>query len=113
MSVDYDALLDALYDAFGIAAVFLSREGLRTDLVVVDKSEGVEIGGGPILTETKKPAVCVRGSELAAKGLDRGKMRDGRLTFNGASWNVQSTRPKPKPNGGGEFYLLLTERNDG
>jgi len=111
--IDFDAqLLDPIYDRIGIAATFLSREGVRAEFKVLDKTAGVEIPDGPIRLQTSRPAACVRVTELIEKNLDPGKMRDGRLTFNGASWNVEATRPKPVPGGKGEVYLFLQERSD-
>lgn len=113
MSVDYDALmLDPIYAALGIAAKFLSRDGLQADLIVLDKTSGIEIPQGAVMLQTSKPAACVRVSELIAGDLDRAKMKNGRLTFNGASWNVESTLPKPVPGGQGELVLILQERSD-
>ncbi|MBR1150082.1 hypothetical protein [Bradyrhizobium sp. JYMT SZCCT0428] len=110
---DFDAeMLDPIYDGIGVPAEFLSREGARADLTVIDKTSGVEIPEGPVALQSSRPAACVRVSELVAKNLDRGKMKNGRLTFNSASWNVESTRPKPVPGGKGELYLFLQERND-
>lgn len=111
MSVDFDALmLDPIYDLTGVAANFLSRDGARCNLTVIDKTSGVEIPGS-VMVQTSRPAACVRISELVANDLDRGKMKSGRLTFNGASWNVESTLPKPVPGGQGELYLFLQERS--
>jgi hypothetical protein len=82
------------------------------DLTVIDKTAGVEISQGAMLLPDKKPAACVRVSELDAKDLDRGKMKNGRLTFAGNAWNVESTGVKPKPGSKGELILYLQERND-
>lgn len=113
MSIDYDTLmLDPIYDAQGVAATFLSREGERCDLTVLDKIAGVEISQGPLMVPDKKPAACVRVSELEANGLDRAKMKNGRLTFAGNAWNVEATGVKPKPGSKGELYLYLQERKD-
>ncbi|QDW39010.1 hypothetical protein FFI89_018775 [Bradyrhizobium sp. KBS0727] len=111
--IDYDAdLIDPHYEIDGLPAQFLSREGVRADLTVLDKTAGVEIPQGPVMLQTSRPAACVRVRELIENSLDRGKMKDGRLTFNGASWNVESTLPKPVPGGQGELYLILQERSD-
>jgi hypothetical protein len=111
--IDFDAqLLDPIYERIGIAAEFLSREGYRFSFTVLDKTAGVEIAGGAVALQTLRPAACVRVTELIEKKLDRSQLKNGRLTFNGGSWNVEATRPKPKPGARGEVYLLLQERSD-
>lgn len=111
--IDFDAqLLDPIYERIGIAAEFLSRDGDRFSFVVLDKTEGVEVAQGPVALQTLRPAACVRVTELIQLKLDRGQLKNGRLTFNGASWNVEATRPKPKPGAKGEVYLFLQERDD-
>lgn len=113
MSIDYDALLlDPIYQRIGIAAQFVSLDGARADLIVLDKTAGVELADGPVALHTSRPAACVRVSELINNSLDRSKMKNGRLTFNGGSWNVEATRPKPVPGGQGELYLFLQDRSD-
>ena len=113
MGIDYDALmLDPIYDRQGIAAQFVSREGISADFVILDKTAGVEIAEGPMLLQAARPAACVRVSELVSNDLDPAKMKNGRLTFSGACWNVEATRPKPKPGSKGEMYLFLQERSN-
>lgn len=111
--VDYDAMLDQIYALQGVDAGFLSRDGRSADLVVMNKLSGVELPGGPVLTGALVPAVMVRGSELKTKSLDPARLRDGRMTFNGACWSVERVVPKPKPNGSGEYIIALQESNDG
>jgi hypothetical protein len=111
--IDWDTkLLDPIYERQGFAASFVSRDGARADLVVMDKTAGVEIDQGAVRLQGKQPAACVRVRELEAKGLDPLKMKDGRLTFAGNAWNVESVRPKPKPGAKGELYLFLQERSN-
>lgn len=114
MSIDYDALLvDPNYAVHGIAATFVSREGVQADLTIIDKTRGVEVPMGPTMMVGTKPAACVRVSELDANGLDREKMANGRLTFNDRAWNVEKAAAKTVPGGKGEVWLYLQERADG
>lgn len=115
MSIDYDAImLDPLYElVHGIEATFVSRDHKTADLIVIDKTEGVEGDPSSLALQGPMPAVCVRVSELEAQGLDRADMSGGRLTFAGQSWGVESTKPKPKPGSKGELTLFLQERDDG
>jgi hypothetical protein len=113
MSLDYDTqLLDPIYDIQGLPATFRSRDGDCADLVVLDKTAGVEIPDGPLSLQISRPAACVRVTELTENKLDRSKMKNGRLTFGGVSWNVEATREKPVPGGKGELYLFLQEWSD-
>ncbi len=109
MSIDYDSLLDEIYDRMGIAADFVSCADVSVTLKVIDKTEGIEIPQGAMMLQASKPAVCVRVSELIENELSRTLVSGGKLTFNEASWRVEATRPKPKPGSKGELYLLLQE----
>lgn len=112
--IDYDVTLDLLYDVHGIDAEFVSREGgPHVDLVVIDKREGVEGESIGLVLQGMKPAACVRVSEVEERGLDKGEMSRGRLTFAGQSWKVESTQPKPKPGSKGELILFLQEMTNG
>jgi N-acyl-D-aspartate/D-glutamate deacylase len=114
MSIDWDSqLLDPIYDQLGIAAAFVARDGKRADLTVIDKTDGVESISNGLVLQGKRPAACVRVAELATNRLVADDMRNGRLTFAGASWNVESAKPNPVPGGKGELMLFLQERNDG
>jgi hypothetical protein len=114
MSIDFDALmLDPIYVVHGIEAKFVSRDGVRADLTVLDKTTETESDGVGLVLHGSLPAVCVRVSEIEAAGLDRDKMRKGHLTFNGNSWDVKSAKPKPAPGGKGELTLFLQEGSDG
>jgi hypothetical protein len=106
--IDYDAFYAPLYAAFGVSAVLdLGTSGTFT-LTVIDKTEGVMIEeGNNISIATVKPAAMVRMSELVSNNLTRAGLKQAPISFNGKSWVIVATQPKPNPAGDGELYLIL------
>jgi hypothetical protein len=112
MALDYDALLlDPIYDALGVDAVLDLGTAGTVELVVLDKTEGVllESPNNGLQLATSKPAACVRVSELNANSLARADLKNLPIAFNGGSWKIVATQPKPVPTGSGELYLILQQ----
>jgi hypothetical protein len=106
--IDFSALLlDPIYDELGVEAS-LEAAGTVT-LTVLDKTEGVilESPNGPLQMATAKPAACVRMSELETNEILREDLKGAAITFNGNTWKIVATQPKPVPSGVGELYLIL------
>lgn len=105
--IDFNAvLLDPIYDAFGVEAS-LEASGTVT-LTVIDDTQGVVLDTGTSLQfAAAKPAARVRLSELTANNIAREDLKDAAITFNGNSWTIAATQPKPLPDGPGELYLIL------
>lgn len=106
--IDFNAvLLDPVYDAFGVAA---SLEASGTVMItVIDDTQSVALDTNTGLQfAAAKPAARVRLSELAANGIVREDLKDATITFNGNSWTITATQPKPLPDGPGELYLILS-----
>jgi hypothetical protein len=110
--VDWRAHYDAIYTALGVAAVLTPiGTGIPVeDLTVIDKTAGVETGDG-VTVSSIKPAAAMRYYELTAAGVTRAQLNGSTISFNGGSWIVRSTLPRPSPAGEpeGELYLVLTE----
>lgn len=102
-------LLDPIYDALGVCATLYASSTVT--LTVLDKTEGVllESANSPIGLATSKPAATVRLSELAANSLTRETIKGRLITFNGFTWVIKATQPKPVPSGPGELYLILQQ----
>lgn len=109
MPLDFSSLaLDPIYALKGVPAQFISAEGKRADLTVCDVTAGMAVAD-KTLVETVKPAATVRATELAAAGLTRADLGKGRITFNGATWRIESAHVLAGPNGvgSGEYQLVL------
>lgn len=109
MAIAYQAqLYDPIYDAIGVSAELTSSAGATATVTVIDKTTGIAVADKAMI-ETVLPVAVVRAVELASAGITREDLKDGTVTFNGASWRVKSTRPKPSPKGeaDGEIMLIL------
>jgi hypothetical protein len=111
--MDFAALLyDPIYARLGVPAVLdLGTDG-NIDLTVIDKTSGVEIGDGVIIS-TIAPAADVRMTELTANNLTRQDVNGAALTFNGKTWEVKSHVMRPGPGGEdqGEMRFILSDPN--
>jgi hypothetical protein len=127
--MDYQAILfDPIYMIQGVPARITldsdyvsefpseseSEDGVF-DLTVIDKTAGVDLsfGGDAGNVATLVPAASVRVKELTAHGLTAEMLVQGAIEFNGATWTIKSTKPRPslKGEGDGELYLILTGRS--
>lgn len=77
------------------------------DVTVIDKTAGLVVPGSGIALETIKPGAVVRMVELAANGIARIDLEGGAITFNGATWKILGTLPRPSPKGEADGELLL------
>jgi len=108
----WQTALDALYAnaSLGVAATLdIGDTASPYDLTVIDKTEGVSIDQGGVDLQSVTPAATLRVSELSDLGLERGDLVDGTMVFNGGSWVVTATRPRPMPDNDGELLLLLRQ----
>lgn len=113
MTVDAAGILygadSPLYSVLGSAATLVDVDGESFALTVIDKTAGVNLDiGGDIAVNALTPACVVRSFELAQ--VDAAKIKRGRITFNGATWEIDGKLPRPGPSGesSGEVFLLLT-----
>jgi hypothetical protein len=109
--MDYQSLLfNPIYGIQGVpAAIFLADGTLVDGITALDKTAGIDVGGGDVQVQTLAPAACVRVSELTAKGVALDDLIKARLLMNGNEWRVVSHRAQPSPKGerDGEVYLIL------
>lgn len=108
------------YLLYGVPALLtLSDSDEPVPLRVVDKTSGVEVPGAgdhDASVSTVLPAALVRMGELQAAGLSRARLSKARLAFNGKTYRIDTTVPRPTAAGeaDGELLLLLSEtRNVG
>ena len=104
-------LIDPIYSIIGVEAVLTpSSNDVPVTVTVIDKTAGVEVADEPMVSSIK-PAADVRASDLASNGITREDLHEGTVTFNGATWNIVATLPRPTPGGEaqGEVRLILTE----
>lgn len=109
MTIDYQAdLYDPIYDTIGVSAELTTSAGTAATVTVIDKTTGIAIADKALI-ETVSPVAMVRAVELTTADIAREQLKDGTITFNGASWRIKSTRPKPSPKGeaDGEMMLIL------
>jgi hypothetical protein len=117
MTIDWAAHYNPLYEAFGVSATLTLAENnvAYAGLTVIDKTQGVEVTlGGDVSMMTIKPACVVRTAELAANGIEFGKLGGSRIIFNGKTWRIENRLPRPSPAGemSGELYLIVIEDVD-
>ncbi|TPN44870.1 hypothetical protein [Mesorhizobium sp. B1-1-7] len=120
--MDWQALLYApIYATLGVEAVLTVACGdppIKTGadggpLLVLDKTASYVTGiGGRFQAEvmTVTPSAIVRAVDLVE--IDREKLHDAELVFNGKTWLIDTFAPKPSPNGeaDGELLLFLKDR---
>jgi hypothetical protein len=106
-------MLDPIYTAFGVpATVWPASYGTPVTVTVIDKTSGVEVSNASMSeVSTIRPAALVRASEVATALIAREDLRRAELCMNGKKWRIESSTPKPTPNGesDGELMLLLIE----
>lgn len=112
MTINWRVHYDAIYTALGVEAELTPvGTGIPVDTItVIDKTAGVETGDG-VTVSSVKPAAAVRYYELTAAGVARDQLNGSTISFNGGTWQIRSSLPKPSPVGEteGELYLILTE----
>lgn len=112
--MDYQALLyNPIYNTLAVAATLVTATGVTASVKVKDETKGVAVADKTLI-ETVKPGCFVRAAELASNGIARADLTDGSITFNGSSWRIKATQPKPSPNGeaDGEYLLILLSEGE-
>lgn len=114
--MDYASLLfDPIYSIQGVpAAITLASGTLLDGLTGLDKTSGVDVGGGDVQIQTIVPAAIFRVRELREKGAVPADLPKASLIMNGFEWRVNSYRLKPSPKGehDGEVLLLLSQKRE-
>lgn len=107
--IDWDALLyDPIYAAFGTATMLTPGSGgAAVPMIVIDKTDGIEIDAGPVVIPTIKSAAMIRMAELASHNLTLPDLKDGTLLLGATTWTIKATQPKPGPGGKGTGEALL------
>jgi hypothetical protein len=109
--IDYAALLfDPAYAIFGVDAVLTLADtaGTAVPVTVIDKTAGLPLGPN-VEIGTIIPGAMLRAADLAAHNVDRDALDEASIAFNGKSWRIASSYPKPVPSGeaNGEIVLVL------
>lgn len=112
-TIDFDGVLLApLYAVLGVDAV-ITVAGNDYDIVVIDKTAGVEVGGN-VEVPTVVPAAAVQYATLTGVGLSAADTVDASISFHGFTWTVYAYKLDPNPSGerSGEVMLLLKEPHE-
>lgn len=107
-----ETLYAPVYAAFGVTAELMIVGGsVLYELVMLDKTAGVEVQLQGAETTSIRPAAVCRMADLSELELTPSDLRNASLSINGASWTVISYYPKPSPMGelDGELYMIFTE----
>lgn len=107
--IDWEtALYGQIFGVFGVTATLDTGTAL-TDITVIDQTSGIEIMRDGIDLPVVSPAVFVKASEMASKGLSQDILLEATLSLRGYQWTVKNVAEKPGPNGKatGEWMLLL------
>lgn len=107
-------LLQGVYETMAVPATITPVTSASAATVpVIDYTHGIEIPGKVEFgVSTVKPVAFVRMTVLAAAGLTRADMRGAAIAFNSKTYRIESTEPRPLPDGEsqGELMLILIER---
>lgn len=109
--VDWQVHYNTIYNTLGVDAVLTVQSTDGTfDLTVIDKTGGIQVSDDPTVASIK-PAAVVRAYELTGHGLNRDDLNGASISFNGASWDIKASMPRPSPAGeqNGEVYLILSD----
>jgi hypothetical protein len=106
---DYAAILfNPIYTIQGVPAALLLADGRVIDgITALDKTAGIDVGGGDVQVQTIAPAACVRVGELTDKGVALDDLIRARLLMSGNEWKVMTHRPKPSANRRAQWRSLL------
>lgn len=108
-------IISRLYATFGVPMTFRSPlTNLPVTVTAIDRIAGIETKDQKIHTETIKPSATIRVAEFLTLGIAIEDMEDVIVTFNGKSWRVMSSLPKPSPAGdtSSEVNLMMIEADD-
>lgn len=111
--MDYqNTLYGPIYLAQGVDALLTLADNRMAEIVVLDKTAGIDIGESGGQLQTIKPAAAVRVPDLTERGIEVTDLPRAKIFFNGFQWTVTSYKLRPSPNGerDGEAYLILTSR---
>jgi hypothetical protein len=112
MSIDWQtSLYDTVYNALGVPAK-LATGSASASVTVIEGTAGV-VFTDKLGIETVRPVAYVRTSELGGHGIELTDLTDGFVDFNGATWRIKATRPRPGPTGNGETMLILLDEGNG
>lgn len=107
MTIDYQSVLyDPIYQALGVSATLVSAGGASASVTVIDGTSGI-VTSDKLGVETVRPIAYVRTKELSDNSISAEDLPDSELTFNGSTWRVKASRPRPSPTGEGETMLIL------
>lgn len=103
MTVDFGLAYGPVYDALGTPAAL---NGIA--VTVIDQTAGA-VTAGPGEAYAVEPAVLIRNSELAEKGIADAALKDAALIVNGITYRVADDMPETGLRGGptGERRLIL------
>lgn len=115
MTIDWDAvLLGPVYEAMAVTGTITPLTSASSaSVAMIDATHGAEIPGKTgFEVSTVKPVAYVRASVLAAASLTRADLRGAAVALNGKTYRVESSEPRPLPDGEdhGELMLILIER---
>lgn len=110
--MDWSLMYGPIYATLGVEAVLTVACGdPPMALTVIDKTAPAAINfkGADVLDV--KPAAMVRATDLA--DVDKAKLRDATIRFNGKDWTIRSHEVIPAPTGEeqGEIRLILSEES--
>ena len=107
MPIDWTArMLDPIYRHLGLTATITPPERPGFAVTVIDKTAGIQTPGD-VAVPTIRPAAVIRVKEMLGVGLVREDLDAARITFNGATWTITATEPRPTPGGEADGELLL------
>src|SRR5687767_10670285 len=103
-----DELFGPIHDDLAVDVVVtpITSAGAATVPMIEDTvGMDVEMAGGTIVS-TVRPAATVRMAVLTAAGLTRSDMKGAALQMSGRTYRVESSEPRPTPNGDADGQLF-------
>jgi len=107
----FERAMDAIYRTQIATDCVVS--GVSGSIRVIDKTDGIDAPAprnGKLKVPTVAPAVVLRDKEVAAKGLTISQLVGRSLTFNGKTWWVHATEPRPRPDGVNESLIYIRSK---
>lgn len=117
-----DELYRPIFGTLGVPATLTLKSGTEistlpdgTPLVLLDKTQGIDLSGGSATLETLKPVAEIMAADMLALGITRKDFEDGMVNLNNKLWNIIATKSNQSsfgPNDGTVFLILEGDSDD-
>lgn len=117
-----EELYNPIFSVLGVTATLTLKSGTvinvmpdGTPLILLDKTQGIDLSGGGATLETLKPVAEIRAADMLALGITRSDFETGMVSLNDKTWNIIATKLNPSSfgqNDGTVFMILEGDSDD-